>query len=91
MVRAGLVLGSCYRLWSGEEGAEEAVLTGGASRPGARSHLQQSKEEHVRLARSREVSEVSPQHLPLPRAGGFSNISLPRGALGARRSPGVGS
>lgn len=45
----------------------ERVLTEAASRPGARSHLQQSEEKHVRLCWEPGHEQESPQHLPLPR------------------------
>lgn len=51
MARAGSVLGNHHSSWSGEEGARKQILTGVASQPGAHSHLQESKEKHIRLCR----------------------------------------
>lgn len=48
---AGQSLGNHHSSWSGEEGARKQILTGVASQPGAHSHLQQSKEKHIRLCR----------------------------------------
>lgn len=82
-------LGDHYSSWRGEAGAGGEVLTGAASRPGARTHLQQSKEKQVRLCWGAGGSHPSP--CPCPGQAGFSNVLHPQGELGARRSPALGS
>lgn len=80
---AGHSLGNCNSLWSEEEGAGEEVLTGVASRPGARSHLQQSEGKHVRLCQEPGHEQgLTPAPAPAQDRQGLVTSHIPRESWG---------